>query len=130
MNSLFRSGLLPDKLNPRSDNHKICDDCVLAKSHVLPFNSSVTSTVSPFDLIYSDVWSPSRVRSLAGKFYYVSFIDDWSYFSWVYFLLQKAEVLHVFKFFCSLIQTRFERKIKIFRSDSGGEYVSNEFQHI
>lgn len=33
-------------------------------------------------------------------------------------------------FFCSLIQTPFESKIKIFRSDSGGEYVSNEFQHI
>ena len=81
LNSLFKSGLLPEKLNPRSDIHKICDDCVLAKSHVLPFNSSVTRTVSSFDLVHSDVWGPSRVGSLTGKFYYVTFIDDWSRFS-------------------------------------------------
>ena len=128
LNSLFKSGLLPEKLNPRSDIHKICDDCVLAKSHVLPFNSSVTRTVSSFDLVHSDVWGPSRVGFLTGKFYYVTFIDDWSRFSWVYFLRHKSEVLHVFKFFCSMILTQFGRKIKIFRSDSGGEYVSNEFE--
>jgi transposase InsO family protein len=65
--------------------------------------------------------------SLSGYVYYVSFIDDYSHKTWVYFLKSKDEVLGKFKEFKALVENLSERKIKISMSDNGGEYTSNEF---
>jgi transposase InsO family protein len=65
--------------------------------------------------------------SISGYVYYVSFIDDYSRKTWIYFLKTKAEVFSKFKKFKALIENLSERKIKILRSDNGGEYTSKEF---
>ena len=65
--------------------------------------------------------------SLSGYVYYVPFIDDYSRKTWVYFLKSKDEVLGKFKEFKALVENIFEIKIKILRSDNGGEYTSKEF---
>jgi transposase InsO family protein len=65
--------------------------------------------------------------SLTGYVYYVSFIDDYSRKTWVYFLKSKDEVLEKFKEFKALVENLSERKIKILRSDNEDEYTSNEF---
>ncbi|KAL8130930.1 hypothetical protein AgCh_007017 [Apium graveolens] len=130
LNSLFSSGALVDKLDMSSEIDKTCEECALSKAHTLPFVKSNNHAVSSFDIIHSDVWGPSRVGSLSGKYYYVVFIDDWSRYSWVYFLRQKSEVLQVFKYFQAMVQTQFNKKIKILRTDSGGEYISKEFNHF
>jgi transposase InsO family protein len=57
----------------------------------------------------------------------VSFIDDYSCKTWVYFLKSKDEVLGKFKEFKALVENLFERKIMLLRSDNGREYTSNEF---
>ena len=59
---------------------------------------------------------------------FVTFIDDFSRFTWVYFLRAKGEVFSVFQRFLALLETQFSASIKVLRSDSGGEYISNEFQ--
>jgi hypothetical protein len=79
------------------------------------------------ELIHSDVCGPMPSISLSGYVYYVSFIDDYSRKTWVYFLKYKDEVLRKFKEFKTLVENLSERKIKILRSDNGGEYTSKEF---
>jgi transposase InsO family protein len=64
---------------------------------------------------------------LAEYVYYVSFIDDYSHKNWIYFIKSKDEVFSKFKEFKALIENLSERKIKILRSDNGGEYTSKEF---
>jgi hypothetical protein len=59
--------------------------------------------------------------------YYVSFIDDYSRKTWIYFLKSKDEVFNKFMEFKALIENLSERKIKILRTDNGGEYTSKEF---
>ena len=81
-----------------------------------------------FDIIHSDVWGIAPIVSHAHYKYFATFIDDFSRFTWVYFLWAKAEVFSVFKRFLALIETPFSASIKVLRSDSGGEYMSNEFQ--
>jgi hypothetical protein len=44
--------------------------------------------------------------------------------TWIYFLKTKDEVFNKFKEFKALIENLSERKIKILRSDNGGEYTS------
>jgi transposase InsO family protein len=65
--------------------------------------------------------------SVSGYVYYLSFIDDYSRKTWIYFLKTKDEVFNKFKEFKALIENLSERKIKILRSDNGGEYTSKEF---
>ena len=61
--------------------------------------------------------------SLSGYVYYVSFIDDFSRNTWIYFLKSKGEVFSKFKEFKSLIENHTEKKIKTFHSDNGGEFT-------
>jgi transposase InsO family protein len=79
------------------------------------------------ELVHSDVCGPMLSTSLSGYVYYVSFIDDYSRKTCVYFLKSKDEVLRKFKEFKALVENLSERKIKILMSDNGGEYTSNEF---
>lgn len=66
--------------------------------------------------------------SLSGYVYYVSFIDDYSHKTWIYFLKGKNEVFNKFKEFKALVENLSKNKIKIFRSDNGGEFTSGEFK--
>lgn len=56
------------------------------------------------------------------------FIDDYSRFTWVYFLCSKGEVLQVFQTFVAYLETQFSTCLKVLRSDNGGEYMSHTFQ--
>jgi len=77
--------------------------------------------------VHSDVWGISPVISHARYKYFVTFIDDFSRYTWVYFLRAKFEVQFVFQNFVACIENHFSTCIKMLRSDSGGEYMSHEF---
>ena len=64
--------------------------------------------------------------SLSGCLYYVLFIDDYSWKSWIYFVDAKSETFDKFKEFKKLIENQTRRHIRILRSNNGGEYESNE----
>ena len=48
----------------------------------------------------------------------------------IYFMKNKKEVFRKFKEFKALIENYIEKKIKIFQSDNGGEFTSNEFKEL
>ena len=58
--------------------------------------------------------------SISGYVYYVSFIDDYSSKTWVYFLKSKDEAFNKFKEFKDLIENLSKIKIKILWLDNGG----------
>ena len=68
--------------------------------------------------------------SFSGYVYYVSFIDDYSRKTWIYFLKGKDEVFENFKEFKALVENLYEKNIKPLRSENGGEFTSNEFKDI
>ena len=79
-------------------------------------------------MIHSDVFGPVPVPSFGKSLYYVSFIDDFSRRTWVYFLRQKYEVFSKFKDFKALVENQTNKKIKVLRIDNGGEFCSREFE--
>jgi transposase InsO family protein len=62
--------------------------------------------------------------------YYVSFIDDFSRKTWIYFLRKKSEVFDRFKEFKALVENQTEKRIKVVRTDNGGEFCRNEFEEF
>jgi transposase InsO family protein len=105
-----------------------CASCKLGKSKIFPFPLHASRASHCFDLIHSDVWGPSPVSSHEKFKYYVTFIDDHSRFTWVYFLRSKSEVFRIFTEFFAYVANQFSSSIKTLRTDSGGEYLSTEFQ--
>jgi hypothetical protein len=103
---LFKSGLLGNK-NLTSSNNDIvdCASCKLGKSKTLPFPLHKTRTTKPFEIMNTDVWGIAPVISHEHYRYFVTFIDDFTYFTWVYFLRSKSEVFSVFKALLALVET-------------------------
>jgi hypothetical protein len=64
------------------------------------------------------VWGPACV-SIGRNKYYVSFIDDFSKFTWIYLLNHKSEVFQKFQ---NLFEWLFDRKILAIQTDWGQEY--------
>jgi histone deacetylase 1/2 len=100
-------------------NTYICDPCQLAKSHQLPYLVSTSVSTVPWEQVFSDVWGPAPL--FVGKYsYYVSFIDDFSKFTWIYLLKKSSEVHQVFLNFQQLVERKFDRKIITMQIDWGG----------
>lgn len=116
-------------INKRHEKH-ICSSCQLGKSHKLPFSSSFSRSNSPLEIIHCDVWGPAPTLSCSGFKYYVLFIDDFTRFSWLYPICLKSDVFDKFIVFKSQVENLFTSKIKIFRSDNGGEFRNNRFHHF
>jgi Integrase core domain/GAG-pre-integrase domain len=105
------------------DNNFICNDCMQVKAHILPFSISSSSTSSPLSLIHSDVWGPSPIVSYQGYKYYIIFVDDYSHFTWIYFMKHKSEISNIFSSFKSQVENLLNKFIQILRSDGGSEYL-------
>uniref|UniRef100_A0A2N9F8N5 Integrase catalytic domain-containing protein n=1 Tax=Fagus sylvatica TaxID=28930 RepID=A0A2N9F8N5_FAGSY len=104
-----------------------CKHCLIGKMHKLPFVSSQFQSTRPLELVHSDVWGPAPINSSNGYRFYLLFVDDYSRFSWLYLLHRKSDVLQTFKHFQASVENQLSQKIKILRTDCGGEYTSNEF---
>jgi len=113
------------------ENHDgVYKGCVKGKNTKKTFPSSESKAKGILEIIHSDVCSPMSSSSLSGYAYYVSFIDDFSRKTWIYFMKNKDEVFSKFKEFKALIENHTEKKIKTFRLDNGREFTSNEFKEL
>ena len=117
--------MLPS-INFKSD----CEACILGKHCRSVFPKSKTIYDNCFDLIHTDVWTAPCASREQYK-YFVTFIDEKSKYTWITLLQSKDRVLEAFKIFKNYITNHFNVKIKILRSDNGGEYTSIAFkQHL
>jgi hypothetical protein len=108
----------------------LCEHCIYGKQNQVRFPSSATRAKGILELIHSDVFGPVHVLSLGKSVYYVSFIDDFSRCTWIYFLKNKSEVFDKFKEFKALVENHTEKKIKVLRIDNGGEFYRSEFKEF
>jgi transposase InsO family protein len=81
-------------------------------------------------MIHSDLMGPFPHPSISKAKFVFIFVDDFSRFTWIYFLRKKSEVFQHLKDFKYLVETQSENKIKVLRTDNGGEYVNHEIHNI
>ena len=74
-----------------------CESCQLEKHTRVSFPKCLDQrTKSPFELVHTDIWDPSRVESTLGFQYYVTFIDDYSRCTWLFLMKTRAELFSIF----------------------------------
>ncbi|GJZ48108.1 ribonuclease H-like domain-containing protein [Tanacetum coccineum] len=114
--------------NKQNTQH-LCRACQLGKQTKLPFQRSTSIVTSPFDIIHSDLWT-SPVSSMSGYKYYVLFLDHYSHFLWVYPLHKKSDAQSKLLHFRAFVKTQFNREIKAFQCDHGGEFDNNTLHEL
>jgi hypothetical protein len=72
------------------------------------------------ELVYSDICEINGMLTRGGKRYFITFINNYSHFTYVYLLRTKDEAFGKFKEFKKMVENQMERKIKVLRSDRGG----------
>jgi transposase InsO family protein len=70
---------------------------------------------------------PLSSPSFYGCKYFLTFIDDFSGHTWVYFLKLKREVFDKLLAYKALVENNSRHQLQILRTDNGGEYVNNQF---
>ncbi|KAL1193517.1 Retrovirus-related Pol polyprotein from transposon RE1 [Cardamine amara subsp. amara] len=112
-----------------AQDHQECEACILGKHCRNVFPESSTVYEECFEVIHSDVWT-APCATHDNYNYFVSFIDEKSKYSWVTLMPSKSHVLDAFSKFYNYVLTQFGTKIKILRSDNGGEYTSHAFKEF
>ena len=78
-------------------------------------------------LIHTDLCDFKSIPTRGGRNYFITFIDDCSKFCYVYLIKNKDEAFEMFKTYKAEVENQLDKKIKIIRSDRGGEYESTAF---
>jgi len=119
----FQNNLL-NKTDPSVtiSNNSICEICPLAKQKRLPFSLSVNKSIEAFQLIHIDIWGPFSVTSYSGYQFFLTIVDDYSRFTWLFLMKSKSETRNLLSNFLAYVHTQFNTKIKTLRSDNGQEF--------
>ncbi|WVZ64090.1 hypothetical protein U9M48_013659 [Paspalum notatum var. saurae] len=111
------------------EKDKLCSACQAGKQ-VANTHASKTfmSTSWLLELLHMDLFGPTTYTSICGNNYGFVIVDDFSRYTWVYFLEDKTEVAHVFSKFAKRAQNEFNTSIIKIRSDNGREFDNTNIE--
>ena len=111
---LIKNEILPDL---DFTDLEICVDCIKGKQTKHTINKEATISSHLLEIIHTDICWP-----FDGEKYLSPFIDDLSRYGYIYLLHEKSQAIDALKVFINEVKRQLDRKMKILRSDRGGEY--------
>jgi hypothetical protein len=109
----------------------VCAPCrhgkMIVASHSL---INTVMTKHPGQILHMDTVGPSRVHSIGGKSYILVVVDDYSRYSWVFFLESKDEVFEHFRILALRLNNEHPNCLKSIRSDNGTEFRNTSFDEF
>ncbi|KAG7564376.1 Ribonuclease H-like superfamily [Arabidopsis suecica] len=115
---LVKDGVIP---NVDFTNIKECIDCIKGKQ-TKHTKKGATRSTQLLEIIHTDICGPFDVPSFGGEKYFITFIDDYSRYCYLYLLHEKSQSVDAAKTFITEVERQLDRKVKIIRSDRGGEF--------
>ncbi|GKA11827.1 putative ribonuclease H-like domain-containing protein [Tanacetum coccineum] len=123
INKLVKENLVRDLPLKRFENDQTCVACLKGKQHRASCKTKAFNPITkPLFMLHMDLFGPTFVSSLMHKKYCLVVTDDYSRFSWVFFLTTKDETSEILKFFIKEVENLVDKKVKIIRSDNGTEF--------
>ncbi|GJX83076.1 putative ribonuclease H-like domain-containing protein [Tanacetum coccineum] len=131
INKLIKENLVRGLPAKRFENDQTCVACLKGKQHKASCKSKIQNSITqPLFMLHMDLFGLTFVSSLMNKKYCLVVTDDYSRFTWVFFLASKDETSSILKSFITEIENLVDKKVKIIRCDNGTEFknrVMNEF---
>nr|GEX08379.1 hypothetical protein [Tanacetum cinerariifolium] len=131
MNKLVTGNLvrgLPSKL---FENNQDCAACQKGKQHRASCKTKTeNSIILPLHLLHMVLFRPKFIKSLMKKMYCLVVTDDFSRFTWVFFLASKDETSAILKTFITEIEILVDHKVKVIRCDNGSEFKNREMNQF
>jgi hypothetical protein len=126
---LVKKGLVEGVTLEDNSEVIVCESCEWAKGQRKEISKvrEEERRTAVGDEVHSDLWGPAPVESISHKCYYVSFTDDYSRYSNVYFLHSKDETFDAYRTYEAWLSNQYKARVKSLRTDRGGEYLSEEF---
>ncbi|GJV56311.1 putative ribonuclease H-like domain-containing protein [Tanacetum coccineum] len=127
LNKLMKGNLVRGLPSKNFQNDHTCVACQKGKQHKASCKAKVVSSISqPLQLLHMDLFGPTSVRSINHKTYCLVITDDFSRFSWVFFLRTKDETSGILKDFIRQIENQLNQKVKTIRCDNGTEFKNRD----
>nr|GEU70351.1 ribonuclease H-like domain-containing protein [Tanacetum cinerariifolium] len=127
MNKLVRHNLVRGLPTKCFENNYTCTACLKGKQHKASCKSKLVNSVTkPLHTLHMDLFGPTSVSSISHKWYCLVVTDDFSRFTWTFFLKTKDETSGILKKFITEIENLKDLKVKIIRCDNGGEFRNKE----
>ncbi|GJV39299.1 putative ribonuclease H-like domain-containing protein [Tanacetum coccineum] len=112
-------------------NDHTCVACKKGKQHKASCKAKLVRIIrKPLELLHMDLFGPVSVESINKKRYCLVVTDDFSRFSWVFFLATKDETSEILCKFIIGLENQLNHNVKIIRCDNGTEFKNhamNEF---
>ncbi|GJT96908.1 putative ribonuclease H-like domain-containing protein [Tanacetum coccineum] len=123
INKLVKDNLVKGLPIKHFENDQTCVACLKGKQHKASCKSKIQNSITqPLFMLYMDLFGPTFVSSLMNKKYCLVVTDDYSRFTWVFFLASKDETSGILKSFITQIENLVDKKVKIIRCDNGTEF--------
>ncbi|GJW72056.1 putative ribonuclease H-like domain-containing protein [Tanacetum coccineum] len=120
INKLVKENLVKGLPLKCFENDQTYVACLKGKRHRASCKSKVLNPITkPLFMLHMDLFGPTFVSSLMHKKYCLVVTDDYSRFTWVFFLATKDETSEILKNFIKEIENLVDKKVKIIRCDNG-----------
>jgi transposase InsO family protein len=131
LNRLVKYDLVLGLKDVKFEKDKLCSACKARKQVANPHpNKSIMSTTRPLELLHMDLFGPTTYRSIGGNTYYLVIVDDYSRYTWVFFLHDKSHTCDIFKTFVRRAENEFEQKLKKVKSDNASELKNTNVEEF
>ncbi|GJS76555.1 ribonuclease H-like domain-containing protein [Tanacetum coccineum] len=131
LNKLVKGNLVRGLPSKFFENDHTCVACKKGKQHKATCKSKLVTSISqPLQILHMDLFGPTFVKSLMGKMYCLVITDDYSRFSWVFFLAKKDETIGILRNFITGIENQLNHRVKIIRSDNGTEFKNQDLNQF
>jgi transposase InsO family protein len=113
------------------EKDRICSICQVGKQvGVHHPHKNIMTTDRPLELLHMDLFGSIAYISIGGSKYCLVIVDNYSRFTWVFFLQEKSQTQEILKRFLRWAQNEFGLRIKKIRSDNGTEFKNSQIERF
>jgi hypothetical protein len=104
-------------------------ECIKGKyvQHIKKMGATHSSGV--LEIIHTDICGPFNMKSVDGFNSFITFMDYFSRYGYIYLIHEQSEVLDKFMIFKTELENQHNVKIKVVSSNLGGEYYGRHTPH-
>jgi transposase InsO family protein len=129
LHKLQRDGHILGLTNIVFEKDRPCGACQAGKQMGAPHHAKNNMTaIRHLEMLHMDLFGSITNISTSGNKFGLVIVDDYSRFTWVFFLHDKSETQEVLKKFLKRAQNEFDAKVKKIRSHNGSEFKNTQLE--